>query len=69
MRYFGEEPHRQGQEVGVEQGPREEGEVGPDVEHLRQVDRGDVVVFVAEDDPTVPYDEGGECGQEREVGG
>lgn len=43
----GEEGEGGGEEVGEKDGEGEEGDVGPDVEHLGRVDGGDVVGFVA----------------------
>lgn len=48
-----------------EEWPGEEGDEGPEVEHLGEVDGCVVVGFVAEDDAAVPDDEGDEAGEER----
>lgn len=54
-------------EVWEQERPGEEGDERPDVEHLWQVDCGDVVRLVAEDDASVPGDERCKGEDERDV--
>lgn len=53
--------------MGEEDGPREEDDERPYVEHLGQVDGGDVVVLVAQDDAAVPDHKGREAEKETDV--
>lgn len=58
----GEEGQGGHDEAREEEWPGEEGDEGPDVEHLWKVDGCDVVRLVAEDYTTVPDDEAEEYG-------
>ena len=52
-------------ELRKENRPGEEDDQGPYVQHLRKVDGGDVVVFIAEDNSSIPNDKGGKADEKR----
>lgn len=57
----------EGKQSGQEKGEGEEGNEGPEVEKLWEVDRGNVIGFIAENDAAVDIDEGCEGYEEGDV--